>query len=73
MAKKRHTAEHSISKLVNAHRASVRRWLTEKGIRPIEMGRTRIGVIQYRWSEIERWLKQRVKIDQLHAVPSLMS
>jgi uncharacterized protein YggL (DUF469 family) len=49
----------SIAKLVDAHRASVRRWLNEEGTRPIAMGRARNGAIRYRWSDIERWSKQR--------------
>ena len=53
----------SLSKLVDAHRSSVRRWLTEEGIRLIVMGRARNGAIRYRWSDIERWLKQRDEVD----------
>jgi predicted DNA-binding transcriptional regulator AlpA len=53
----------SLSKLVDAHRSSVRRWLNDEGIRPIAMGRARNGAIRYRWSDIERWLKQREEVD----------
>jgi uncharacterized protein YggL (DUF469 family) len=53
----------SIAKLVDAHRASVRRWLNEEDIRPVAMGRARNGAIRYRWGDIERWLKQRKEVD----------
>jgi len=53
----------SIAKLVDAHRASVRRWLTEEGIRPVAMSRTRNSAIRYRWSDIERWLREREEVE----------
>ena len=53
----------TISKLVDAHRSTIRRWLTEAGIRPIAMGRGRRGAIRYRWRDIERWLILRDEVD----------
>jgi uncharacterized protein YggL (DUF469 family) len=53
----------SLSKLLDAHRQSVRRWLGEAGIRPLVMGRGRHGAIRYRWCDIERWLEQREEVD----------
>jgi len=53
----------SIAKLVDAHRASVRRWLSEEGIWPVAMSRTRNSAIRYRWSDVEQWLKEREEVD----------
>ncbi len=53
----------SLSKLLDAHRQSVRRWLNEAGIRAVVMGRGRNGAIRYRWCDIERWLEQREEVD----------
>ena len=53
----------SIAALVDAHRGSVRRWLNDEGIRPVTMSRTRNSAIRYRWSDIERWLKEREEVD----------
>ena len=53
----------TISKLVDAHRSTIRRWLSEAGIRPIAMGRGRRGAIRYRWRDIERWLTLREEVD----------
>jgi hypothetical protein len=44
----------SIAKLVDAHRAIVRRWLNDEGIRPVAMGQIRNGAIRDRWCDIER-------------------
>lgn len=53
----------SIAALVDAHRASVRRWLEEEGIRPVAMSRTHNSAIRYRWSDIEKWLREREEVD----------
>lgn len=53
----------SIAKLVDAHRASVRRWLDEERIRPLVMGRGRNAAIRHRRSDIKRWLEQLEEID----------
>ena len=36
---------------------SVRRWLSDAGIKPVVMGRGRNGAIRYRWRDIEDWLE----------------
>jgi len=46
----------TLSKLLDAHRSSVRRWLRQAGIRPVAVGRGRNGAIRYRWRDIQRWL-----------------
>jgi len=48
---------------LDAHRASVRRWLTQAGIRPLAMSDAKNGAIRYRWSDIERWLATREAVD----------
>ena len=53
----------SIAALVDAHRASVRRWLDDEGIRPVAMSRTRNSAIRYRRSDIERWLREREEVE----------
>lgn len=53
----------SISELVDAHRSTVRRWLTEAGIHPVSVGRGRTGAIRYRWPDIERWLSSLEQVD----------
>ena len=37
-------------------RTSVRRWLSEAGIRPIAIGRGPNGAIRYRWRDVEAWI-----------------
>lgn len=37
-------------------RTSVRRWLSDAGIRPVVFGKGRNGAIRYRWSDITEWL-----------------
>ena len=46
----------TLSRLLDAHRSSVRRWLGDAGVRPVVLGRGRNGAIRYRWCEIEQWL-----------------
>jgi hypothetical protein len=49
----------TLSGLLDAHRASVRRWLSEAGVRPIALGRGRNGAIRYRWADVQNWLRTR--------------
>jgi hypothetical protein len=44
---------------LDAHRSSVRRWLSEAGVHPIVLGRGRNAGLRYRWRDIERWLETR--------------
>lgn len=53
----------TLAAMLDAHRSSVRRWLTEAGVRPIVVGRGRNAGIRYRWPDIERWLNSREEID----------
>jgi phage terminase Nu1 subunit (DNA packaging protein) len=48
-----------LSELLDAHRSSVRRWLSEAGVRPVALGRGRNGAIRYRWSDVQNWLRSR--------------
>jgi len=48
---------------LDAHRSSVRRWLTEAGIRPVALSREKNGAIRYRWSDVEAWLASREYVD----------
>jgi hypothetical protein len=59
----RFTSLRSIAKLVDGHRASVRRWLSDEGIRLVAMGRGRNSAIRYRWNDIDRRLSQREEVD----------
>ena len=53
----------TLAKLLDADRASVRRWLRACGIRPVALGRGRNGAIRYRWSDVERWLATREYVE----------
>lgn len=53
----------SLAIMLDAHRSSVRRWLTEAGIHPIVVGRGRNAAVRYRWHDIERWLETRKEIN----------
>ena len=46
----------TLANLLDAHRTSVRRWLTLAGINPVVLGRGKSGAIRYRWCDIENWL-----------------
>ena len=46
----------SLSEMLDAHRTSVRRWLTQAGIKPVSIGRGKNGAIRYKWSDIKNWL-----------------
>ena len=52
----------TLSRLLDAHRSSVRRWLQDAGIRPIALGRGRNGSIRYRWCDVEQWLVSRQNV-----------
>ena len=49
----------TLAKLLDAHRSSVRRWLSRAGIRPISLGRGCNGAIRYRWRDVQSWLESR--------------
>jgi hypothetical protein len=49
----------TLSQLLDAHRTSIRRWLTKAGIRPLVMGRGKNGAIRYRWKDVHDWLNSR--------------
>jgi hypothetical protein len=47
----------TLSVMLDAHRSSVRRWLSEAGVKPVAIGRGRNGAIRYRWRDIQNWLE----------------
>ena len=49
----------TLAKLLDAHRSSVRRWLSQAGVRPIALGRGHNGAIRYRWSDVQNWLQSQ--------------
>jgi hypothetical protein len=49
----------TLARLLDAHRSSVRRWLSEAGIHPVTVGRGRNGAIRYRWEDVRAWLATR--------------
>lgn len=53
----------TLSKMLDAHRSSVRRWLQEAGIKPMVLGRGRNGAIRYLWTDVERRLGSLERID----------
>lgn len=53
----------TLASLLDADRASVRRWLSDAGIKPVAMGRGRNGAIRYRWRDIEDWLESRETVE----------
>ena len=53
----------TLSKLLDAHRSSVRRWLKQAGIKPIAIGRGRNGAIRYKWADIKQWLDSLEYVD----------
>ncbi len=48
---------------LDTSRSSVRRWLSEAGIRPIAMGNGPKSAIRYRWSEVRSWLEARAVVE----------
>ena len=53
----------TLAKLLDAHRNSVRRWLSDAGIRPIALGHGRNGAIRYRWRDVKDWLASREYVE----------
>ena len=53
----------TLARRLDAHRSSVRRWLTEARISPIAVSREKNGAIRYRWSDVEAWLASREYVD----------
>jgi hypothetical protein len=53
----------TLAELLDAHRASVRRWLRDAGIQPIALSRHHNGAIRYHWKEIEGWLATRERVE----------
>jgi len=53
----------TLATLLDAHRSSVRRWLSQAGVRPIVVGRGRNAGIRYRWRDVEQWLATREEVD----------
>ena len=53
----------TLAQLLDAHRASVRRWLRDAGIRPVALGRGRNSAIRYYWKEVEVWLASLQRVD----------
>jgi hypothetical protein len=49
----------TLARLLDAHRSSVRRWLSQAGIRPISLGCGFNGAIRYRWRDVQGWLESR--------------
>lgn len=53
----------TLATMLDADRASVRRWLTQAGINPIVVGHGRKkAAIRYRWRDVERWLATREEL-----------
>ena len=48
---------------LDAHRTSVRRWLTDSNIHPIALSECRRGAIRYLRSEVDKWLIGRDRCD----------
>lgn len=53
----------SLAAMLDAHRTSVRRWLTEAGIKPVSIGRGKNGAIRYKWNEVKGWLDSINHVD----------
>lgn len=53
----------TLAEMLDAHRSSVRRWLTDAGVRAVLVGRGRNAAVRYRWQDIERWLETLEEID----------
>ena len=53
----------TLAQMLDSHRSSVRRWLSEAGICPVVIGRGRNGAIRYRWVDIKAWLESLEQAD----------
>jgi len=53
----------TLARRLDAHRSSVRRWLTEAGVSPIAVSREKNGAIRYHWPDVEAWLAAREYVD----------
>lgn len=53
----------TLAQLLDAHRASVRRWLRDARIQPIALSNYRNGAIRYHWKEVEAWLASLERVD----------
>ena len=53
----------TLAQMLDSHRSSVRRWLSEAGIRPVVIGRGRNGAIRYRWIEVKAWLDSLEQVE----------
>jgi len=53
----------SLATMLDAHRTSVRRWLTQAGIKPVSIGRGKNGAIRYKWEEVKGWLDSMEHIE----------
>ncbi len=49
----------TLSRMLDASRSSVRRWLRQAAIQPIVMSDGPKGALRYRWKEVEAWLQSR--------------
>ena len=53
----------TLAQNLDASRSSVRRWLSDAGIKPVAIGQGANGAIRYRWDEVEAWLESREHVD----------
>ena len=53
----------TLAQMLDADRASVRRWLKQAGVRPIAIGRGRNGAIRYKWREVQDWVESQRHAD----------
>ena len=53
----------TLATMLDAHRTSVRRWLSEAGVNPVVLGRGRNGAVRYRWRDIESWLESLDQVE----------
>lgn len=53
----------TLARRLDAHRSSVRRWLSEAGLSPVVLGRGKNGAIRYRWHDIEAWLDSLEEVE----------
>jgi CTP:molybdopterin cytidylyltransferase MocA len=53
----------TLSRLLDAHRSSVRRWLQDAKVHPLALSSRLNGAIRYRWDEVEKWIRSRPRVD----------